>query len=123
MLKRRKDSCYYVPAQKIRFICEQDGIPERQLKSQLRRLFMRDNGVVRGYLVKTVFEPSDEYLVALCLCVCSGSKLKRVKKISRVFCKMFGIQQHLEIMFLNEQTEREVANVCSPFYVRNSGGQ
>lgn len=122
-MKLRKDSCYYVPLQKIRFICEQDGIPERELKTQLRRLFMGDKRIVRAYLVRIAFGSSDEYLVALCLRVCSGNKSKRVKKISTVFAKMFGTRQHLEIMFLNDETERDVAGVSSPFYVRDSGGQ
>jgi len=118
MMKIGKRVPYCVPVEKIRFICEQDGVPERGLKKEISKLLVRDKRVSRAYLVRIAIEGSDEYLVALCLSIDSGKKLPLVRKVSKIFSKMFSANQHIEIMFLDEKAETKVVGVCSPFYVR-----
>lgn len=121
-MKPRKSTPYCVSRESIRFICEQDGQPEQRLKRELSDLFVRDKKVSIAYLVRIGFDVSDEYLVALCLRVDSGRKLRRVKKVAKVFSKIFGADQHLEIMFLDESTETRLQQVCSPFYSKGIQG-
>ena len=121
-MKVGKRISYRVPSEKMRFICEQDGLPERGLKKEFSELFTRDKGIERAYLVRIAIENSDEYLVALCLSIDSGRKLSRVRKVSKIFSKMFSANQHIEIMFLDEKVETKLVGLCNPFYVRRNKG-
>lgn len=114
-----KNFSYNVPNRNIKFLCEQDGVPEQELKKRLSDLFIREKAVLRAYLVRMDFELSEEYLVALCLYVITKNHLKLVKKISEIFSKMFSSDQHIEIIFLDDETETKVVDVCKPFYIRN----
>lgn len=121
--KKKAKSSYRVPLQEIQFVCEQDGIPEKELKTQLTKIFIKDRGIQRAYLVRISYKCSDEYLVALCLSISSGLERPRVKKVSRCFSSIFGDDQHLEILFLTPELQSQVDKVCVPFYVKGNKGK
>jgi len=113
---KRKKQLYNVPLQEIQFICEQDGLPEKELKTKLTKTFIQDKGIQKAYLARVSYRCSDEYLVALCLSISSGNEVSRVKKVSKYFSSIFGQNQHLEVLFLDSELESCVSKVCTPFY-------
>lgn len=115
--KKTKDS-YKIPLQEIEFVCEQDGLAERELKAALLEVFACDKGIEKAYLARVSYRCSDEYLVALCLSIVSGHESSKVKKISKCFSRIFGKGQHLEILFLSPELESQVNTVCTPFYTK-----
>ncbi len=98
---------------RIRFLQEQDGIPEREFKEAVVPVLKR--AVQRAYLARIQYADTGTNAVALCLRA-TGSEEPLVKAIGAVFSPIFGARQHLDIIFLNEDQERELAGVCRPFF-------
>ncbi len=121
--KSKKYLEYRYPKSKIQFLCEQNGLPEKDLKKEFVTLFKKDIKVLRAYLVRITFDSKNDYLVALCIFLDSTTSLNhkqvipRIKEISKICQKMLPQEIHLEIIFLDKETETKVLEVCSPFYV------
>lgn len=98
----------------VRFLGEQDGAPECRLKSQLIDLFKSHNDVRRAYLAQ-IFA-GDHLGVALCLRPLHGADRDFVRKIGVIFAAIFHTNEHLDIVFLNEEQELALLNVCAPFF-------
>ena len=98
---------------KIRFVCEQDGVPERALKALLAPELLSRN-VERAYLARVEYQDPSAYEVALCVRGAEDRAL--VQAIADHFAKVFGRAVHLDTLFLSESQEQELARVCSPFY-------
>jgi hypothetical protein len=101
---------------KLRFIGEQDGVPERQLKSRLVELFQQDQSVVVAYLANVAYGDQSLANVTLCLRRQFGPDSGLAEKIGNIFAKMFGRHEHLDIIFLDPGSQSELIRVCSPFY-------
>jgi hypothetical protein len=111
--KKRKAEARNEP--KVNFVCEQDGITERALKSSLADLFASVPNVQRAYLVRVDYGDPLAYEVALCICP-SDPDEALVKEVEKIFAVHFGPTQHMDIVFLGEDKERDVAKICNPFY-------
>jgi hypothetical protein len=98
----------------LRFLGEQDGVPERLLKSRLTEFFQRDKSVCRAYLAKASLE--EQIGVALCLRTKFGADRGLAQKIGAIFGTIFNAQEHLDIIFLSDQQELELIKVCSAFF-------
>lgn len=100
---------------KVSFASEQDGPPERVLKTELVPLL----GEARAaYLAKAQYT-SGEQSVALCLASTpEPMQAHLAKEIGEVFQRMFGKNSHLDIIFLRPDQERQVEQVCKAFYKR-----
>ena len=98
----------------VQFLREQDGKPERLLKSRLLESFKQNGDVQRAYLaqVNSGRQPS----VALCLKTVHGQDQNLVREIGKVFAAVFGMKEHLDILFLNEAQELALISVCAPFF-------
>ena len=105
-----------VQVPKIRFFGEQDGAPESELKNRLVGFFQRDQSVVKAYLAQVAYSEQSPMAVALCLRSQFGSDRGVAEKIGKLFASMFSGHEHLDIIFLDEQQESELAKVCSPFF-------
>lgn len=116
--RRRPVEVHHQPA--IRFISEQDGPAERELKDALKKLFAETPRVLRAYLVRVDYGNPDAYEVALCLQAPEDERL--VRRIGDTFAKLFGSEQHLDTLFLTLAKEREVAQVAAPFYEAPAAG-
>jgi hypothetical protein len=99
----------------LRFIREQDGKPERILKSRLTECFKKRSDVQRAYLAQII--SGDLSGVALCLKTQHGPDETLVREIGAVFAGIFVRQEHLDVMFLSETQESALTSVCAPFYV------
>jgi hypothetical protein len=102
---------------KIRFVGEQDGVPERELKSCLVEFFQRDQSIVKAYLAQVAYSQQSPTAVALCLCSQFGPDRGVAEKIGKLFGSMFGGHEHLDIIFLEDQQESDLAKVCPSFFV------
>jgi hypothetical protein len=94
---------------------EQDGPPERELKSRLIELFRREKGVRAAYLARVVYADDQENAVALCL---RADRLggNVIGKVGEIFAALFGAHEHLDTLFLDEAQEAELAKCCTPFW-------
>jgi hypothetical protein len=98
---------------KVTFVCEQDGEPERILKSTLALLLSRRPGIKRAYLARVDYGNPAAYEVALCV---SGSEDKiLVQEVASTFAAQFGRQSHLDVLFLTHTSEVDLEKVCRPF--------
>ena len=100
-----------------RFIGEQDGPSERELKAAFVEFFRRDSNVHAAYLVRVAYGKEDPVNVVLCLRTQFGTDPGLAEKIGRIFASMFGAHEHLDLLFLNDEQENAARKVASPFYV------
>lgn len=107
-----------VHAQEIRFIGEQDGIPERTLKENLRNLFASDERVWKAYLARIDFGPGTPIGVTLCLRTVMGPDIELVARVGKLFAPLFRGREALDILFVDGEQENDLTSVCKPFYVR-----
>lgn len=101
----------------VHFLGEQDGAPERLLKSRLTEFFQRDKSIYRAYLARTSLE--GQASVALCVKTQFGADRGLAEKIGAIFGMVFNAHEHLDIIFLSEQQEPQVKRVCSTFFDSN----
>ena len=106
----------------LRFLCEQDGSPERELKSCLIQLFQDEGKIRKAYLARVAFDDSGTSAVVLCLCADSPSPTV-VAKVDQIFGSMFGRGEHLDILFLSDEQEVELAKCCKPFHCADHSSQ
>jgi len=100
---------------RLRFIGEQDGPPERELKRRLTEFFLRDQTVNTAYLARVAYG-TESFAVALCLRARCGPDRGLAEKVGKIFASMFGGREHLDIIFLNEMQEAELTRICKPFF-------
>jgi hypothetical protein len=100
----------------ILFVGEQDGPPERELKTRLIAFFQRDASVRSAYLAQVAYRESSAISVALCLGTQFGRDPGLAEKVGRIFASMFGGREHLDIVFLSDVQEAELAKKCPRFF-------
>ena len=100
----------------VKFIAEQDGIPERTLKDALARMFASRTDVRKGYLVRARYGHNTAEPVVLCIDAAPDSKYGLVAAIQEEFAKVFHKTVSLDIIFLKSEQVEEVSRVASPFY-------
>jgi hypothetical protein len=109
--KRKRETEVHVQPT-VRFVGEQDGEPERLLKTALVAELRVLPEVKRAYLARV--EYPDGIHVALCLAAPEDPSL--VDRIGSRFNEIFGRPEHLDILFLRPAQETELQRVCTPFH-------
>src|SRR5262249_26117380 len=103
----------------VRFVREQDGEPERQLKTRLLPVLRsRPDAASAAFLVCVDYGEPNASGVALC--AAGPADAGFVRDIGVVFSGLFSKGSHLDILFLSDDKESEVRKVCEPFYERES---
>ena len=103
----------------VRFIGEQDGLPERLFKHRLVGLFGCEKTVDMAYLARV--DLGGVHGVALCLRAASGSRGSIIASVGQIFSLIFSGQEHLDILFLSESQESQLRQVCRAFYNGEGG--
>ena len=103
----------------IQFLGEQNGPSEWELKRCLTELFESEKDVKSAYLVRTQYDKQLDSHVTLCLRTISEPDKKLVGLIGKSFAGIFAAHVHLDIIFLDDAREREVAAVCMSFFRRS----
>src|SRR5262245_54917811 len=101
----------------IQFLGEQDGPPERLLKTQLAEFFRSESGVERAYLARTDYGDAGGTHVALCIKTSSRDHRPLAQKSGDIFARVFGSHEHLDTIFVSLDQESDLRKVCRPFYV------
>jgi hypothetical protein len=100
----------------VRFVGEQDGHVEREIKELWKSIFLKTPSVERAYLALITYEKSSTPQPALCIQHSEGGNQALVNSVSDPFRKIFNTSAGLEILFLNPEQETQVRRVCKPFY-------
>ena len=104
-------------AEELRFVGEQDGVPERQLKAQWQPMLEAHREIARAYLAHISYEHSPEHNVVLCIRSANGADRALVEQLAAPFRTAFGSDAHLDFAFVSEEQEADLIKVCAPFYV------
>ena len=101
----------------IRFIGEQDGPAEFDLKARFVELLRGEPSVQRAYLALAEHGDGSSAHVTLCLkCFTKKEDSSLLPKLAAIFGNMFNSREHLDVRFLGEGEERELCSVCTAFY-------
>ena len=104
---------------RCRFIGEQDGPSEQQLKAKLLAALARYDTLDFAYLAKIQYSDEPEWSVALCVRCSADSQISAiVSSAADAFHEMFGRDQRLDIIELDHDAWQELRLVCKPFYLR-----
>ena len=101
-----------------RFLGEQEGEAEDDLKAALAKVLVKQPTIRAAYLAR-VSHGGDEssFDVALCLRTKSGDDDPSVvPAVASAFSSLFGEDEHLDIMFLSDDQLRDIKKVCRPFF-------
>ncbi len=98
------------------FLGEQDGSAERELKEQLAALFGRAQWVRTAYLARVTYEKMGPVNVALCARGQPGQDRVFAERVGSVFASIFGSHEHLDIIWLAQEQEAALLQVCQPFF-------
>lgn len=105
-------------AKHIRFVGEQDGPAEQELKEKLTTVFIPRRELEEAYLARVEFGSQAGQSVALCLRSQSCGDRALLDSIEQAFSALFNTDAHMDIIFLNEAQLEPLATVCKPFYIR-----
>jgi hypothetical protein len=100
----------------IRFLGEQDGQIEKEIKARWQPILATFPDVLRAYLAIASFDQAQNYQVVLCIRSKLGEDPRLVDAVAQPFREMFNAATPLDIMFLNVAQEAEVKKVCRAFY-------
>lgn len=101
---------------KIKFIGEQDGKIERQLKEKLSTIFFQSNGLIRAYLACMQYESSKDVSVALCIKSNNDVNEILISKCASIFQSIFSRDTPLDIHYITNEQEQDLRQLCYPFY-------
>lgn len=106
-----------VPISSIRVLGEQDGEPERFLKSRIVEFLERAGCQCRAYLARAEYVLSGEVHVLLCVRLKSGDAVDLVNSgIGNIFRETFRTDQHLDVLFVTQREEEDIAATVRPFF-------
>lgn len=115
MLSRGGRDARILRPDRIQYIAEQDGDPERILKTRLVKVFEAYPALEKAYLVLVRYDEAPEGSVALCL-VSKSKDPALFKAVCAAFASVFAKQVHLDILFVTPAEAARVEKVCRPFY-------
>lgn len=105
-----------VPSPGIRFIAAQNGKFESTVKKHLIVVFGTHSNVQRAYLVSALYPDRTIHIVLALACSVAPSKTL-LQDIQRTFSKLASSSAALDVLFLSNAQEKQVAPLAKPFYV------
>lgn len=99
----------------LQFLGEQDGGPERELKERLVEYLRQSSKVQAAYLARVAYGGS-AVNVALCVRSEGGPDRDVAESAGRIFASMFGRHEHMDVIFVDQGQESQLAKVCAPFF-------
>ena len=100
----------------VRFVGEQDGQVEREIKALWKSIFLKTPSVKRAYLALITYENSSTPQPTLCIQHSEDGNLALVNSVSDPFRGIFNTSVALDVLFLTPEQETQVRRVCKPFY-------
>lgn len=102
-----------------KFITEQCGPFEDQLKERLCSIFERDGNVARAYLLRVIYEGGFDQGVVLGLSADEKDMASIADRVGEIFASLFSSDECLDVVLLDEESERNAAAVCRAFYPKS----
>lgn len=103
--------------QNIHFISEQDGDIERKFKVAISDMLFKMRKEIRAYLVRVSYDNKlNEFNVVICYKLRDEFNEEILTNTFSIFKGMFGAHEHLDVLFLNHTQEKELREVCCPFF-------
>jgi hypothetical protein len=102
---------------RVTFLGEQDGPAERELESRLIELLRSELRISRAYLARVNYSDPAGDSVALCVRCAPPPCSQIVERVGKIFASIFGAHEHLDVLFLEQNQEAELAKRCRPFFV------
>jgi hypothetical protein len=103
----------------VDFIGHQAGPGEEALQSEFRRVFAVTPTVQSAYLARIYLGDAQHPSVALCIRSSIGVDDKTEDRLHEIFRSRFRQDQRLDFLFLLEEEEARLREVCPPFYERH----
>jgi hypothetical protein len=100
----------------VHFLGEHDAPPDRELKIALSGEFAHTPGVRAAYLARVTYgetESSRPADLTLCIRSMAPEDAAFTGRVGRVYG---GRRAHLDVLFLSDEQEAELAAVCPAFY-------
>ena len=100
----------------VRFLGEHDAPPDRELKLALSGEFAHTPGIRAAYLARATYGETDVSRAAdltLCIRSIAPEDAPFTGRVGRVYG---GPRAHLDVLFLSDEQEADLAAVCPPFY-------
>jgi hypothetical protein len=104
----------------VDFIGPQAGPGEEALKSDFRQVLVAAPTVQSAYLARIYRGNDSTPSVALCMRSTIGVDDKVEDRLAAIFKSRFRQDQRLEVLFLLEDEEARLREVCPPFYQRHT---
>ncbi len=103
---------------RIVFIGEQAGPVEDDLKAKFREILTSTPTVQSAYLARLSYGEESDYSVGLCIRSSVGINQGLQKRLAQVFTGFFRPEEHLDILFIQDDQEADLRKVCKAFYER-----
>jgi len=100
----------------IQFLCEQDGVAERELKARWREILAADGNITAAYLVRVSGDQRAEQTVVLAIRSRSGPDGALIGALGDQFRGCLSKDTFVDILFMSEPQERSVRAIANPFY-------
>jgi len=104
----------------VDFVGQQAGPVEDELKTAFRQVLAATPTVQSAYLARVYRGKAPKHSVALCIRSSIGVDDKVEDQLSAVFRERFRRDQRLDFLFLLEEEEYRLREVCPPFYERHA---
>jgi hypothetical protein len=104
----------------VDFVGQQAGPAEDELKSAFLQVLAETPTVQSAYLARVYRGKAPKHSVALCIRSSIGMDDKVEDRLSAIFRLRFRRDQCLDFLFLLEEEERKLREVCPPFYERHA---
>lgn len=99
----------------LRFLCEQDGPAEQQIKAQWLPILEGDPHIRRAFLVRAQYADQTEHVI-LALSSTGGSDAALMDALRIPYTAIFRDDCPLDMAFINEAQQSHLEKVCRPFY-------
>ena len=106
------------PRPRVRFVAEQLGVPEDELKSAVVRRWLEqaDAYPLRAYLAQVAYDRGRETSIALCIASDRDAHEQLIETAAAEFRGIPGRREHLAVFFVDERQEERLRKVCCPFF-------
>ena len=104
----------------VDFVGQQAGPGEDQLKADFFRIFAARPTVQSAYLARIYRGKAPKPAVALCIRSAIGVDYKLEDELAGIFRARFRHDQRLDLLFLLEEEEMRLREVCPSFYERHA---
>jgi hypothetical protein len=102
---------------RITFIGEQDGAREQRLKEAISVLLDLNSTVTRAYLARVSYDDGTTASVLLGLLTRDKAESgKLALQMDRAFGALFNTEAHLDVVFLDDESDAKIRKTCRPFY-------